>query len=141
MSGAILLDTGPIVAVLDQRDAHHAFVSRRLAPIRGRLITTGAVITEAASFLQDMRGGIAGFVEFITESGVEIWDCFGIETLRSAADVMAAYADTPMDFADATLVLAAEHYGTPDIATTDKRGFITFRFARNKPFRLVLQSA
>ena len=44
-----------------------------------------------------------------------------------------------MDFADATLVLAAEHYGVGDIATLDHRGFRTFRYGRNKSFRLLLQ--
>jgi predicted nucleic acid-binding protein len=52
---------------------------------------------------------------------------------------MAAYADAPMDFADATLVLATDFFGIGDIVTLDQRGFRTFRYGRNKPFRLLLQ--
>jgi predicted nucleic acid-binding protein len=70
---------------------------------------------------------------------LEIWEGFNIEALRSGQRLMATYADAPMDFADATLVLAAEHYGISDIATLDQRGFRTFRYGRNKPFRLLLQ--
>jgi hypothetical protein len=44
-----------------------------------------------------------------------------------------------MDFADATLVLAGEFFGIRNIATLDERGFRTFRYDRNKPFRLLLQ--
>ncbi|MFZ4777380.1 MAG: hypothetical protein ACOYM3_18585 [Terrimicrobiaceae bacterium] len=52
---------------------------------------------------------------------------------------MARYTDTPMDFADATLVLTAGAWGCGDILTLDERGFRTFRFNRSKPFRLLLQ--
>jgi uncharacterized protein len=138
---AVLLDTGPIVSSLDRHDSHHDWVMRRFAPLQGRMITTGAVITEAAFFLQDVRGGIRHLVEFFETLRVEIWDCFRIKGLRSAEKLMATYADTPMDFADATLVAAAEHYECGDIATLDERGFRAFRYGRNKPFRMLLQDA
>jgi len=136
---ALLLDTGPMVASLDRRDPHHEWVMQRFTSIRGRVLTTGAVLTEAACFLQDVRGGMRHLVGLIERLRVEIWDCFNIGVLRSAERLMTVYADTPMDFADATLVLAAEHYGIGDIATLDQRGFRAFRYSRNKQFRLLLQ--
>jgi len=136
---AVLLDTGPIVASLDRSDPHHEWVTQRFASIRGRLLTTGAVVTEAAFFLQDIRGGMERLVDLIDTLSVETWNCFDLGGLRAAERLMAGFADTPMDFADATLVLAAEHYGIGDIATLDQRGFRTFRYGRNKSFRLLLQ--
>jgi predicted nucleic acid-binding protein len=65
---------------------------------------------------------------------VEIWDCFTIRCLHVTVERMAAYTDVPMDFADATLVLAAEHYSTADILTWDERGFRMFRYSRNNRF-------
>ena len=56
----------------------------------------------------------------------------------AAARLMAKYADTPMDYADATLVLLAEELGVTDVATLDTRGFSTYRTAKGKAFRLVL---
>ena len=50
---------------------------------------------------------------------------------------MEKYCDTPMDFADASLVLLAERLQIYAICTLDRRGFSTFRIGR-KPFRLVL---
>jgi predicted nucleic acid-binding protein len=135
----LLLDTGPIVASLDRSDPYHEWVMQRFASIRGHVLTTGAIVTEAACFLQDIRGGIQGLVDLIEMLRVEIWDCFGLGLLRSAEKLMAGYADTPMDFADATLVLAAEHYGIGEIVTLDQRGFRTFRYGRHKSFRLLLQ--
>jgi uncharacterized protein len=54
--------------------------------------------------------------------------------------LMTRYEDTPMDFADATLVLLAEELGVTDILTLDRRGFSTYRTATGKAFRLRLES-
>lgn len=54
---------------------------------------------------------------------------------------MKQYRDTPMDFADATLVLLAEELGLLDILTLDRRGFSTYRIGRGRAFRLVLPPA
>jgi hypothetical protein len=41
---------------------------------------------------------------------------------------MTAYADLPMDLADASLVILAEHLGHGRILSTDKRDFHTYRW-------------
>jgi hypothetical protein len=51
---------------------------------------------------------------------------------------MEEYADTPMDFADATLVLLAEALGIEDILTLDRRGFATYRTRNGRPLSSVL---
>ena len=57
---------------------------------------------------------------------------------RLARCLMKKYADTPMDFADATLVLLAEETGQSEILTLDERGFRTYRYRGTRRFRLVL---
>jgi hypothetical protein len=52
--------------------------------------------------------------------------------------LMQQYADLPMDFADASLVLLAEHLGHGKILSTDKRDFHTYRWKQNKPFENLL---
>ena len=136
---AILLDTGPIIAILDRRDSHHEWVLPRIELLQGRLVTTGAVVTEATFFLQDVNDGILRLFEFMEAPRVEIRDAFTQPRLRSAATLMTAYADTPMDFADATLVVLAEELETNQVITLDERGFRTFRFSRNEKFQLLLQ--
>ena len=135
----VLLDTGPIVASLDANDPYHELACDGLRGLTGKPLTTGAVVTEAMFFLQDLPGGPALLVEWLIRIKAEIVDCFGFIQLRTAADLMARYADTPMDFADATLVLTAGHLNCGEILTLDERGFRTFRFNRSKPFRLLLQ--
>lgn len=138
----ILVDTGPIVSLLDAADAQHAFVREawaRLPPGRP-LITTGAVITECLFLLQGCREGPEQLVEFIRDVRLRVEDAFQISLLSAAVERMAKYADLPMDFADASLVLLAERFGTEDIVTLDERGFRAYRIGRTRAFRLLLQS-
>lgn len=58
--------------------------------------------------------------------------------LDLAVRLMERYADTPMDFADATLVVLSDVLGVQDILTLDRRGFSTYRTLEGRPFRLVL---
>lgn len=135
----LILDTGPLVALLDRRDPHHEWVSPRFAKVSGPLVTTGAVVTEATFLLQHVRDGIARLFEFLTHPRVRILDSFQPAGLRAAAILMQRYADTPMDLADATLVVLAGELGTHRVLTIDERGFRTYRLARNQSFRLILQ--
>jgi predicted nucleic acid-binding protein len=53
---------------------------------------------------------------------------------------MARYFDTPMDFADSTLLLLADDLRAYEILTLDRRGFSTYRTPRGKVLRLVLSA-
>ena len=134
-----VVDTGPLVAWFNRKDPAHALVRAGWAPLIGRFVTTGAVITEALHFLQPLAGGAEGLAGFFRKGLVTIDDTFAQNRLDAAVGLMARYHDIPMDFADATLVLLAERLVTPNILTLDERGFRTFRFAARRRFQLVLQ--
>ena len=51
---------------------------------------------------------------------------------------MAKYADLPIDFADASLVLLAEHLGHGRILSTDVRDFRADRWKQHAPFENLL---
>jgi predicted nucleic acid-binding protein len=53
---------------------------------------------------------------------------------------MEKYSNTPMDFADATLVLLAEGLNVHEILTLDWRGFATYRTRKRRPLKLVLEA-
>lgn len=135
----VLLDTGPIVAYLDKSDSHHALVRERINGIRGVPVTTAAVITETMFFLQDIIEGPTRAVEFLAQAQAEIFDAFTEARLTAATALMEKYRDTPMDFADASLVVAAAELNADRILTLDERGFRTYRYKRNKSFDLMLQ--
>ncbi len=136
-----LLDTGPLVALLDRNDPWHEWILPRVHRLQGKLVTTGAVVTEAAFFLQNVKDGISKLFELLADPAVVIRDSFQPPQLRAAAALMERYGDTPMDFADATLVVLAGELGTDRILTLDERGFRTYRYGRNRAFAMVLQDA
>lgn len=135
----LLLDTGPLVALLDRNDSYHRWVAPRFGSLTGPLVTSGAVVTEATFFLQNVKDGIACLFEFLANPRIHIFDCFKPSKLEAAAVLMHRYADTPMDFADATLVVLAGELETKQVLTLDERGFRTYRYGRNAFFHLVLQ--
>jgi predicted nucleic acid-binding protein len=134
-----LVDTGPLVSYLDARDSSHEAVADRLSGFTGGLATTSAVITETMHLLSGVPSGPRLLAELVRASGVGVFDLCQPPELDAAAALMEKYADTPMDFADATLVLLAEALGQQEILTLDRRGFSTFRTRRGRPFRRVLE--
>jgi len=69
---------------------------------------------------------------------VEVYDFSEPAGLPEVVDLMEQYADVPMDFADATLVLLAEALQVCDILTLDRRGFSTYRTRPGSGFQLLL---
>lgn len=133
-----LVDTGPLVAYLDRADPGHDPVARAFDRFSGHLLTTSAVITEAMHLLADAPDGPMLLAELIQTADLRFVESTQAKQILEAAALMRKYADTPMDFADATLVLLADTAGVLEILTLDRRGFSTYRTAKGKRFRLVL---
>jgi hypothetical protein len=133
-----LLDSGPLIAFLDTADPNHERCADMLEAFDGQLRKTSAVIVEVMHFVQDTVGGPDALVRFLRQSQTQIHECTDLPDLELAAFLMRKYADTPMDVADATLVLLAQQTDVADILTLDRRGFSTFRFNGHERFRLVL---
>jgi uncharacterized protein len=133
-----LLDTGPLVAYVDAGDPAHGPVSQRLDGFSGQLLTTAAVVTEAMHFVADAPEGPEMLIEFLVATATRIEETMRAAQLQAAGALMAKYRDTPMDFADATLVLLADSVKITDVLTLDRRGFTAYRTPAGKAFRLVL---
>jgi predicted nucleic acid-binding protein len=131
-----LVDTGPLVAFLDRADPRHEDVAGTLDGFSGRLVTTSAVITEAMHLLAEAREGPESLADFIDATGLRIVEMMTPAAIRHAVDLMRKYGDTPMDFADATLVLLAEELGVVEILTLDRRGFSTYRTTKRRRFQI-----
>jgi predicted nucleic acid-binding protein len=135
-----LLDTGPLVAYLDGRDGAHRKVAECLDAFTGRLVTTSAVITEAMHFVSESVDGPDALANFALAAELLVYECAHPVQLKEAVRLMQKYADTPMDFADATLILLADQLAVTEIVTLDCRGFSTYRNGRGKSFLLVLDT-
>jgi len=135
----ILVDTGPLVALFDPKDDAHSDVRRVLRSLREPLITTAPVLTEAFHLLDPGSRGAEALRAFLRKDGAAVWFLDGI-SLKRALDLMDRYADRPMDFADASLVTAAESLRITRVFTLDRSDFTTYR-ARigrsHRGFRLI----
>ena len=125
----ILVDTGPFVALFDPKDAQHERCRRLLRDIREPLYTTIPVLTEAFYMLSPGSQGSDKLRDFILQGGLSVW-FMGEAELRRAFELMAQYADHPMDLADASLIAAAEALQISKIFTIDRRDFATYHIRR-----------
>jgi hypothetical protein len=125
----ILVDTGPLVALFDRKDAHYARCANTLKALREPLTSTVPVLTEAFHMLGPGSAESDRLRDFIGRRGLSLW-FFDERSLRRAFELMETYDDHPMDLADASLVTAAESLGTNTVFTVDRRDFETYRVRR-----------
>jgi predicted nucleic acid-binding protein len=135
-----VVDTGPLVAYVDADDPAHADVAACWDGFSGRLATTSAVITEAMHVVSASREGPRTLAELVAASEMDVFDLSAPPELHEAVALMEKYADTPMDFADATLVLLVEALDVRDVLTLDRRGFAAYRTRKGRAMRLVLDT-
>ncbi len=135
------MDTGPLVSYLDVRDGAPARECSQLDAFAGKLVTTSAVVTEAMHFVAPHPSGPRHLASLVDDSGMEVYDLSRPPELHEAAALMEKYADTPMDFADATLVLLAEALGLEEVFALDFRGFSTYRTRDGRALPSVLERA
>jgi predicted nucleic acid-binding protein len=131
-----LIDTGPLVALLDRGEAEHARVVETLGVLSGRLVTTWPVLTEAM-YLVYRAGGWTGqrhLWTLVLSERLEILALAnGLERMHWLMD---KYQDTPMGLADASLVAAAELTGCRRVMTLDS-DFRVYRIHDHVEFDLV----
>jgi len=138
----VIADTGLWLALALPRDRHHALAKQRIAELAAqheRLITTCAVMTETCHMLL-ARGGVGSQLCFVGQYRAGVFDVFEVSGTHAPriAELMTKYADLPMDLADASLVLLAEHLGHGRILSTDARDFHAYRWKQHAPFQNLL---
>lgn len=131
-----LIDTGPLVAVLDADDGDHKRCTAAARQLRGELWTTWPVITEGMYLLTDAPAGQDALLQKI-EAGDLIVADLGAEDLPWLRALMRKYKDLPIDFADASLVRVAQRENLDTIFTLDRRDFQVYRRDGRRPFRIV----
>ena len=135
-----LIDTGPLVAYLDARDRAHEAVAGCLGDFTGQLATLSAVVTEAMHSVCSAPTGPRRLADFLNATATVVYDLSTAPELDEVVTLMERYRDTPMDYADGTLVRLADALDVFDVLTLDRRGFLTYRAKRNRRFRLVLDA-
>jgi uncharacterized protein len=135
----VLLDTGPLVALLNRRDQHPEICSQQAKQIQGRVLTSWTTVTEAAWLLRLQPGGLAGVLQAIDDQDIH---CVHLkpESVPWMIDCAKQYRDLNPQLADVSLLYLAQRHGIDRIFTLDRRDFLVYRTAANAPFVLLPDS-
>jgi uncharacterized protein len=133
---AVLVDTGPLVALLDRSDPYHVKCQETLRSLEDPLVTVWPVLTEAMYMLRGYGPAQNGLWEMIETGAVEILP-LGVDDVPRMRELMRKYRDLPMDLADAALVRVAERERQRRIFTIDRRDFQIYRPARIGRFAII----
>jgi len=133
-----LTDAGALVALLDADDPYHtACVAAAQRLPAGPLLTTWVCFAEAMYLLGSVGGYRyqAALWSLRATGRVVLHDLTPAEADRMAV-LMAQYQDTPMDLADASLVVVAESRTLRRVFTTDS-DFYVYRLADGSALEVV----
>lgn len=135
-ANAVLVDAGPLIALLDRSDPHHEACKTTLRTLTGPLVSVWPAVTEAMYLLG-----------FSWDAQDALWDLITSEVITLAPldhadaprirELMKKYRDLPMDLADAALVRVAERDRIRRVFTLDRRDFAVYRPARLGRFVVV----
>ncbi|WP_433439419.1 type II toxin-antitoxin system VapC family toxin [Nonomuraea sp. CA-141351] len=124
---AVLLDTGPLIAVVDRDDKHHASCVRLLERLDGPLLLPSTILIEAGWTINRHMGASvhAQFLDLVIEE-FELVNLIPQDVLRMA-ELVRVYRDARLDPADVSVVAIAERLAIAHIVTLDRRDFSLIR--------------
>ncbi len=122
-----IADTGFVVALLSQTDDRHTDV----VPIytqQSSILLPQTVLAEVA-YLVGRDSGIKTVAAFLRGLNVSRFCLTAlVETdVDRVADILQTYADSRIDFVDASVMAIAERYGSTKVLTLDQRDFRLFQ--------------
>ena len=132
----ILVDTGPLVAILSREDARHKICVEALREMTAPVFSCWPVITEAAWLLRHSRRAIQQLLNAVDMGFLELLPLSGSEA-KAVASLMKKYESIRPQLADACLVHLAGRERIETIFTLDRRDFSIYRTNRKRSFRIL----
>ena len=141
MNREIILDTGPLIALVNSRDHHHHWARAQWDTIEPPLLACEAVVAEACFLARRLgRGGEEKVLEFVRRGVLDLSFSLADE-IDAVVKLAMQYHDVPnhdvpMSFADACLVRMSELHPASPVFTLD-RDFTTCRRSRGQRIPLL----
>ncbi len=129
---SVLVDTGPLVALMNKRDRHHQRFVEYLRSFSGQLVTTWPVLTEVTHQVPVRKA--LDITALVKDGALHVGELDGAGA--RIHELMKKYLDRPMDLADASLVWVAERKGIEQILTIDS-DFAIFRLANGRRMQVL----
>jgi predicted nucleic acid-binding protein len=115
---AILMDAGPLIALLNPNDEWHAWARETMRRLPAPLLASEPVLTEVSYLLRREGCDADELFALAAEGAIRVGIAF--EDERAALrKLMARYRDLPMSLADATLVRLSELHRDCRVFTPD----------------------
>ncbi|MCH7688126.1 MAG: PIN domain-containing protein [Planctomycetes bacterium] len=138
MTQHILLDTGPLVAYLNQHDPNHDWARLQWQNLQPPMLTCEAVISESCHLLRRTRHGVLNVFEMMRRAVIRV--AYHLEDeIAPVGMLLKRYNDVPMSLADACLVRMAEMYSESTVLTMDS-DFRHYRKNRRQVIPLLIPS-
>ena len=135
MTGTVIMDTGPWVALIDRRESRHHECVEWFRQFQGDIYSSEAVLTEALYLLNFSATAQSAVIDFVLSGAITMVPS-SLDSLKRVKSLILKYRDIPMDYADATLVSLAEDLSIHHIVTFDGH-FDIYRSAPKKGFILL----
>ena len=125
-----ILDAGPLIALWDKEDRHHAWALELFQKYQGPYFTTESVLTEVAH----MTGKAAQIISAI-RAGRFLFEGSLHEDAAAIERVLLAYKQA--DLADASIVALSERKTKLPVLTTDRNDFAFYRRADKTAIQII----
>ena len=136
MSGRVLVGTGPLIAILSQRDQHHQLCVDSLGSLHPPLFTCWPVLTEALWLLRHYPAAIQQLLGSF-EVGLLRLLVLDETSIPWIARFLHHYRKLGAQAADAALMYLADREGIETVFTLDRRDFSVYRLHANKSVRIL----
>ena len=125
---ALVLDTGPLYASLDRRDAKHATCRRLLEETPEPLVIPGPVLVEVDYWIHVRLhpGVLVALLDDIVAGAYRVEELYPEDYAR-VRELCDRYADADVGFVDAAVLAIVERLNEPKVATLDHRHFSVLR--------------
>lgn len=125
---ALVLDTGPLLALLDAGDPHHGICSELIVPTRERRVIPSPVLPEIDHLVR-AHVGVDGFTPLLRDVRRGTYDVEDLvtEDYRRVEEILETYRDLGVGFVDAAVLAIVERLGETKLATLDHRHFAAMR--------------
>ena len=133
-----LLDTSFLLAMTNGKDRNHSRVLEVAKTIDDALVLPVTVLPEV-SYLIGSRLGHRVMRQFLSGLVTEnvTFETITITDLKRVTEILKEYADSRLDFVDATIVAIAERLDVTRILTLDRRDFTIIRPKHQSHFEIL----
>lgn len=135
-SPGVLLDTGPLVALLSKNDVNHHRARQMFADCAPPFRSCESVLAEACFLMRKVHAAGPAEAVALATRGVFTIAMSVAEHWTNIEQLLRKYSSRPISLADACLIRCAEIHGEPRIATFDN-DFNVYKWARNRRFELL----